>query len=88
MNTTVDINTDLKDCRFLRINKIVGGKLIIYVIPNYAAVDCAKCEDELAVYHCIIVTAEEKTDLSADFCKSCFKAAHDSVVSLPIAVIH
>lgn len=89
MNTAVDILTDIKDCKLLRFYKIIGGKILIHLIPDLAAVDCVKCEEELAKYHVLVITYDESTDLRATLCRKHYLELKETEnLQIPVELIH
>lgn len=89
MNTAVDIITDIKDCKLIRLHKIIGGKILIHLIPDLAAVDCVKCDEELAKYHVLVITSDESTDLRATLCKKHYKELKETEnLQIPVQLIH
>lgn len=83
MNSHVDILTDIKDCEFIKYRKVIGGKLLIHIIHELAAVDCTKCEVDLAYYRLSLITTEEENDLTAYLCIDCYAETAEHISNLP-----
>lgn len=90
MNTSLDILTDVKDCKFLKFYHTQDGNtIIINLIPDLVVVDCSKCEEELAKYHIIVVGLDESCDIVASLCKSCYKEVERLCsLNIPTRVLH
>lgn len=61
-----------KDSEFINALSVVGGRLLIYSLPDLSTIDCANCDEEFASHTVLLVISVAEVAM-AHYCENCLE---------------